>query len=77
MIVSRLPSDGMDWNTKGESGHRLKMILRPRETFKADVLIHLHCPDPSCLTLQLFCFACSSLTILLYGALWLFGSLAF
>ena len=28
-----LPSDGVDRDTGGDSGHLLKMILRPRETF--------------------------------------------
>ena len=50
----QLPSDGVDRDSGGESGHLLKMILRPRETFQAGVPIHLHCPDPPRLTVSLF-----------------------
>ena len=33
ILVIRVPSDGVDRDTGGESGPLLKMILRPRETF--------------------------------------------
>ena len=41
-----LLSDGVDWDTGGELGHRLKMSLKPRKRFLAYVPIHLQCPDP-------------------------------
>ena len=44
----------MDRDTGGESGHLLKMILRPRETFLAGVPIHLRCPDPPRLTVVIW-----------------------
>ena len=45
-----VPSDGVDWDSGGESGHLLKMILWPRETFSAGVPIYFQCSDPPHLT---------------------------
>ena len=45
-----LPSDGVDRDTGGESGHKLKIICLACETFLAYVQIHLRSPDPPHLT---------------------------
>ena len=48
----QVPSDGVDWDPGGESGHWLKLSLKPRQWFLAYVPIHLHCPDPPRLTVN-------------------------
>ena len=49
-----LPSDGVDRDSGGESGHRPKIIFSAWETFLAFVPIHLQCPNPLCLTVSYF-----------------------
>ena len=54
IVHGKVPSDGVDRDSGGVSGHLLKMILRSRETFQAGVPIHLHCLDPPRLTIFSF-----------------------
>ena len=53
-IIFSLPSDRVDWDTRGESGNRLKIIFSAWETFLPYVPIHLQCPNPPCLTVSAF-----------------------
>ena len=46
LIIYLIPLDGVDRNTGGESGHRLRIIFSAWETFLAYVPIHLQCPNP-------------------------------
>ena len=46
LVKLSIPSDGVDRDTGGESGHLLKMSLLALGSFWAGVPIHLQCPDP-------------------------------
>ena len=47
-----VPLTGMDRDIRGGSGHKVKVTLKPGDTFLAHVPIHFGCPDPPLLTVK-------------------------